>query len=404
MQRRDFLSIGSLGLMGLGLPSILDGAKPEQKKHEKAVILIWLAGGISHQDSFIVSPDFTEKARPVNGYVDTKSGFKLGGDFKKLAGLSHLFSPAYSFGHVNPSHGAATHYIMTGYNENTEDQQKYPATGSIVSRVLGGTSDIGVPYYTSLGKIHADAASFLGSAYNPFSMNEEGKRNLALNIEKTRFNQRMYLMESMDKKFKGPRTTADIDGYKRQGREMLLGGVREIFEAKNEPEKVRQFYGEDRFAQNCMMARRLIENGVRFVTVEHGGWDMHQNIAEGYANRAPTLDHGLACLLTDLSQRDLLKSTLVVVASEFSRTLLNKDNGRDHWPAITNLVLAGGNYGGSVLGSIDKDGMQPKDNPYKPLDLLKTILVHMDIQPNVQFTDTAGRPRYMVDGEAKVIS
>lgn len=403
LNRRDFMTIGGLTFGAFGLPSIVDA--DVKRKHEKAVIMIFLGGGISHQESFNASPTFAEKARSVNGYVDTKHGFKLGGQFGKLAAVSNLFSPVLSFGHINPSHGSATHYMMTGYNENSEEGQNHPSIGSLVNRAYGPTSPVGLPHYVALNKTHADTASYLGNTYNPFSITEEGKRNLTLAIEKDRFQQRMLMMNMLDKEFLKSRTTQDVDGYKRQGREMLLGDVREIFNGNNEPANVQDRYGKPgSFPYQLMMARRLVENGVKFVTINYGGWDMHTGIKEGYAARAPELDHGLSILLSDLSERGLLETTMVVATAEFSRTLLNKDAGRDHWPRLTSLLLAGGKYGGRAIGEPSVDGMEPKGDGFKPVDLLNTVLTHMEVSGKTQYTDTAGRPRFTVEGEAKIIS
>ena len=403
MNRRDFLTVGTLSMGAIGLPSLAES--DVKQKHAKSTIFIFLGGGISHQESFIASPTFTEKARSVNGYVETKHGFRLGGLFTELGKVSHLYSPIHSYGHINPSHGSATSYQMTGYNENSEEVQTHPSMGSLVNRAYGATSPIGVPHYVALNKTHGDAASYLGNSYNPFGITEEGKKNLTLDIEKTRFNQRMEMMDMLDKSFLKNRSTQDVSGYKRQGREMLLGGVRDVFDAKNEPEKVRARYGkEGTFSEQCMMARRLVENGVKFVTINYGGWDMHTDIKTGYEGRAPELDHGLSTLLQDLSERGLLETTLVVVTSEFSRTLLNSGNGRDHHPGTTALLMAGGNYiGKGAIGSIEKDGMFPKDKPYKPLDLLNTVISHMEISGKTQFQDLSGRPRFTVNGEASII-
>lgn len=404
MNRRDFLTVGGLGLSGLGLPVISDAAEPI--KQGKAVILVFLSGGISHQESFVAVPGSNEKARSVNGYVKTKSGFELGGQFDELANLSSLFSVVHSFGHINSGHQGGTHFNMTGYNYNDENgsAQKNPSYGSIVNRVYGPNDASGIPHYVALNRIYGDGASYLGNRYNPFNINEDGKRNLALNVELDRFNQRMLVLGQLDKNFLNNRTEADVNGYKRQGYEMLVGKVREVFDSKNESEATRNLYGKSNFAENCMMARRLVENGVKFVTITHGGWDMHSNIADGYANRAPELDHGLAALFTDLQQRSMLKDTMVVVTGEFGRTLLNKDAGRDHWSRLTSLLLAGGDYGGSVIGEADKNGMEPASNAFKPVDLLATILNHMDISGKDKFNDMQGRPRYLVEGEARVIS
>lgn len=404
MDRRDFLAVGGLGLSALGLPTISDAVEPV--KQGKAVILVFLQGGASHQESFVIKPESNEKARSVTGNLQTKSGFLIGGSFEKLAPMSNLFSVVHSFSHINSGHQGGTHFNMTGYNFNDENgsAQKNPSYGSIINRVYGPNDKLGIPHYVALNRIYGDGSSYLGNRYNPFSINEEGKKNLALNIELERFNQRMFVLGQMDKNFLHNRTEADVNGYKRQGYEMLVGKIREVFDAKNEPESVRKAYGTSNFAENCMMARRLVENGVKFVTIGSGGWDMHNDIKGGYANRGPDLDHGLSMLLNDLRARDMLKDTMVVVTGEFGRTLINKDAGRDHWSRLTPLLLAGGNYGGSVIGEANKDGMEPLSAAFKPVDLLHTILNHMDISGKEKFYDTSGRPRYLVEGESRIIA
>lgn len=403
--RRNFLVAGGLGLSALHLPSIVESK--ETQKRNKSVIFVMLQGGISHQESFVVSPTFNERARSVNGYLDTKSGFKLGGLFSELASVSHLFSTVHSFGHNNAGHQGGTHWTMTGYNstdENGGSAQKNPSYGSILNKIFGTNASTGVPHYVSLNKNYGDGAAYLGNTYNPFNISEEGKRNLVLNVESQRFNQRMYMLNQMDGKFKTGRTDADLDAHKKQTHSLLTGTVSQIFDAKLEPKNIQDMYGKDDFSVKCMLARRLLENGVRFITLGHGGWDMHSNIKEGYANRAPGLDHGLATLLKDLSDRGMLEDTLVVVSSEFSRTYINKDNGRDHAPRINTLLLAGKNYSGRVIGEIDKDGMAPGSSPFMPVDLLATILNHLGINGKEQITDLSGRPRFLVDGSSKIIT
>lgn len=400
MNRRTFLQAGSLGLGVLGLPNLADSAVTT--KHDKSVIFLFLSGGIAHQESMNASPNYTEKARSVNGYVHTKHGFTLGGTLQKLGSISHLFSPVHSYGHINASHGSATHYNMTGYNATGEEIQNHPSYGSIISKTYGASSQLGVPTYVAVNRTHADGANYLGNANNPFNISEEGKRNLQLNIDTTRFNQRMDVLASLDRKFLAGKTNRDIDAYKRQGREMLLGRAREMFDISKESQQVLDKYGKNDFAQKFLLARRLVENGVKFVTLNLGGWDMHSNISQGFAKKGPELDHGLATLLEDLEQRSMLDSTLVVVTSEFSRTLINANSGRDHFPGLTTLVLAGKNYGGRAIGESNKDGMFPKDNPFRPIDLLKTITNHMEIG-NPQFLDNSGRPRNTIESDAKVI-
>lgn len=407
VNRRTFVQAGALaGLSSFGLTNIVDGEAVKQGR--KSVIFIFLQGGASHQESFLAKDDSNERARSVTGYQKTKSGFLLGGTFEKLAGVSDKLSIVHNFSHINSSHGAAQHYLATGYNSRNEDEVNHPSIGSIFSYKYGPTNNGGLPAYVGLSKLHADGASFIGSTYNPFSVSAQGKKNLELSLEKERFAQRFYMLEQMDTKFKGLRTAADIDGYKKQGKDMLIGGVREVFEVKNEPESMHKLYGTSSFAQSCLLARRLVENGVRFVTIGSGGWDHHENIKKNWEARGPELDLGLFALITDLSNRGMLDDTLVVVTSEFGRTLLNNGGnsgvpGRDHHARAVPLMFAGGGYAGSVIGESDKDGMGPQTFAYHPIDLLATILMHGGINIKEQVTDLSGRPRYLVEGESKQI-
>jgi len=402
MDRRTFVQAGILsGFSCFGLNNIIDAE--QVKTGRKSIIFIFLQGGASHQESFICKDSVNERALSVTGYNKTRNGFLLGGTFTKLANISDTYSLVHNYGHNNASHGSASHYTMTGYNSTGEEQINHPGIGAIFSYKYGPTNNSGIPAYVATSRLHAEGASFIGSTYNPFSVSAEGKKNLQLSLEKERFAQRFYMLEQMDTKFKGTRTANDIDGYKTQGKNMLIGGVREVFEVKNEPESMHKLYGSTQFGQSCLLARRLVENGVRFVTIGSGGWDMHQNIKNGWENRGPELDNGVAALLTDLRDRGMLKDTLVVVTTEFGRTLINKDSGRDHWARAVPLMLGGGNFGGSVIGEVDKDGMAPKSESYQPIDLLNTILLHGGINPKEQVTDLSGRPRYFVEGPAKQI-
>lgn len=404
--RRTFVQAGGLALSSFGLSDILDAETVKQGR--KSVIFIFLQGGASHQESFLAKDDSNERARSVTGYNKTKSGFLLGGTFEKLSAISESFSVVHNFSHTNASHGSASHYTMTGYNGRSEEDVNHPGIGAIFSYKYGPTNNSGIPAYVATSRLHAEGASFIGSTYNPFSVSAEGKKNLQLSLEKERFAQRFYMLEQMDTKFKGTRTANDIDGYKTQGKNMLIGGVREVFEVKNEPESMHKLYGSTQFGQSCLLARRLVENGVRFVTIGSGGWDHHENIKKNWEARGPELDLGLFALISDLSNKGMLDDTLVVVTSEFGRTLLNNGGnsgipGRDHHPGLIPLMISGCGYGGSVIGE-SKDGMYPENNSFSPLDLLNTILVKGNINPKEQITDLSGRPRYFVEGNAKIIT
>jgi len=410
--RRNFLLAGGLGLSALGLPSFTESKEIQAGK--KSVIFIHLGGGIASQEFSICKPDALDRARSTTGYTNTNSGFQLGGTFTQLAKVSHLFSTVHSFKHNNNGHQGATAWAGSGYNftdENTGAAQKYPSYGSIIAKQFGPNSQFGIPTYVTLNKTFGDGPAYLGNIYSPFNINEEGKKNLVLGVEIERFNQRMIVLNEMDKRFKLSRTDKEIDSHKKQSHSFLTGTVGEVFNINNETNTIRELYGKDDWAIKCLMGRRLIENGVRFVTLNLGGWDFHDSIQQNFERQGPKLDHALATLIADLQQRGMLDDTLLIVTSEFSRTLLNKGNpavgvstpGRDHFSAINSLLIAGKNYGGSIIGESDKNGMEVVSNKFEPIDLLKTIITHMEIPVKTTNQDLSGRPRYILENDAKII-
>jgi len=234
-------------------------------------------------------------------------------------------------------------------------------------------------------------------------MGDEGKKNLALNVDEERFLQRKLVLQSMDNDF-NKKYNKQIDMYKKQGYSILLGNVKDAFAIEKEPAAAKQMYGESRFGRQALAARRLVQHGVRFVTIVEGGWDMHSNIKLGMESLVPNVDQTLTTLMLDLKQRGMLDDTLIVVATEFGRTPINNDAGRDHWSRNTPLLIGGGNYqGGKIIGTVDKVGFEVTSKPYGPTDLLATVLNHMKISGGDKYLDTSGRPRYLLEGEASII-
>lgn len=402
INRRSFMSVGvGSVLAGAIMPQLLSAKVGDKKKN---VISIFLGGGASHAETFVGAPDAIDGYKSVNGYVKTKSGFYIGSTWDKLAKNSDYYSTVHSFSHTNASHGMAQHYCLTGYNSFQEDGVNHPSIGSVVSSSYGPNDErTGIPAYVALDNFHAIGASYLGSIYNPLIMGEDGKKNLALIVSENRFLERKFVLESLDKKFNGKYNKA-IDLYKKQGYSMLMGNVKDAFDIAKETPTMHESYGKSRIGQSLLTARRLIQNGVRFVSINHGGWDMHENIKQSMERLVPEIDSSISFLLNDLNSQGMLNDTLVVISTEFGRTKMNAGSGRDHNPRVIPLILAGGKYtGGKVIGEVDKNGFEIKSNPYSPIDLLKTVMDHMDIA-NVQHTDQAGRPRYLLEQNAKVIT
>jgi hypothetical protein len=402
MQRRNFLAAGTLSLSTLGIPSI--SLAEEKALNEKSIILIFLAGGASHAEFTAGAIDSVDRYRAVNGYVKTKSGFYLGADFPNLAKYSDLYTVVNGFTHNNSAHNAGSHYVLTGYDtrDDSDAVADHPSFGSLTARTFGANHpETGIPRYVSMTKHVGQRSAFLGRAYDPFIMNEEGKKNLGLNVPVERFMLRKKLVDSMDQKF-NKRVSRDID-FKSQAYNMLLGNIRKAFEISEEPEKLIEAYGKG-FGQNLLTARRLVQNGVRVVTVSHGGWDHHSNVGVDFAKRAAEIDMPLSILLNDLKSSGMLENTLVVITTEFGRTPINYDAGRDHYAGVTPLIIAGGRFrGGNIVGKLNKNGFEVVEGSHMPIDLLATLMDHLDIS-NTTYNDLSGRPRYILEGNHRIIN
>lgn len=407
--RRSFLQVGTLGLAGLGvnLPSLAAPTTLSNGGHKKSVIFIFLSGGMAGQESFNVYEQnaVIEKNRSTTGTIKTKSGFLLGNHWDNLAEISDKFSLVHSFHTNNSAHGQSSKYVNSGYNTNDEDGPiGHPSYGSIISRVCGTNGkDTGIPNYVATSRQLWQGAAYAGSSYGPFTVDGEGKKSMGLNIEEQRFLDRFNTLNQLDNKFKDLKSVSIQDDYKIQAFNVVLGESSKVFNVNLESDKVKEQYGKNDFGQNCLLARRLVENGVKYVTITHNGWDMHAQIKNGMEKLVPVVDKGIAALLSDLSERGLLESTLVVVTTEFSRTYINATQGRDHQSTLCPLLLAGSSYGGSTIGTMDKDAYVSKDKPFMPINLLNTILTHVEIPLNGQFTDFSGRPRFLVEGQDKRI-
>lgn len=413
--RRTFVKTGSLFLSGLGLSNI---SLANDSFKDKSVIFIFLAGGATHYETFTAIPTAKDKYRSVIDYVPTKHGFHLGGLWEKISGISDYYSVVHSFTHSNAGHQSGTNWVHTGYNFNDENQgaiQKNPSIGSIFSRSFGANNPKnGIPTYIVLSKIFGQNSAYLGNAYNPFTFDEEGKKSLTLSIDPLRFSDRKNVLTMIDNRFNKDKNLKIADSHKKQAFDILSGDINKSFEISLESQETKKLYGDNAFAKQLMLARRLVQSGSRFVSAIHGGWDNHTDIQDALGRMIPEVDHALYALITDLKNNGMLDTTMVVVTTEFGRTPLNTGNdgqgnirkpGRDHAPGVTPLLIAGGNYQGKgAIGKVDSNGFTVTDNPYQPIDLLHTILNHVNIDTKTQFVDLSGRPRYIIDGESRLIT
>ncbi len=402
--RRDFLRVGSLGFAGLSLPNLLRTRAAAQQSgvdiKQKSVIWLWLAGGPTHVETF--DPKMTAPAeyRSLTGEVSTPiPGVTIGGSFPKLAAVADKMTLVRSFAHGNSSHGTATQWVMTGYNDKTNMR---PSLGSIVSRSKGTTHpETGMPTYVRMGSIRSDGPGWLGTAYSAFDPSGNARKNMNVALPAERVEDRKALLRRLDRINRQVDTSGKmegIDGFEQQAFELILGNAQEAFDMNKESAKVRSRYGKG-LGESLLKARRLCAAGCGFVTVSYGGWDMHGGIVKGLRSRAQQVDQGVAALIADLDERGMLDDVLVVVTGEFGRTpKINAKGGRDHWGRLCTLALSGGGLPmGQVIGESSPKVEVPATTPIKPQDLMATILHMYGINHRVQFVNNAGRPVYLIE-------
>ena len=403
MKRRDFLKAGAIG-SSLVFSDLSFADAPLQ---DKSVIWVWLGGGPTQFETFHAPTDAVPDIfRPVDGNITHPNGLAFGSLFKKLIKHGDKLTSVNSFSHRDSSHRQATQFMQTGQYNAKRDQtagHDFPGHGAIISSIFGANHPVnGVPTYVKQGKIEGEDPAFLGGAYKPFD--PSNKENLVPKVKEDRFKDRKSLLDNFDKSRKFLSETADsFTKIGDQAYNVILGTAKDAFDLEQESDSTKEKYGKSSVGNQLLLARRLSEFGTKFVTVNYGGWDMHGNISKALAGRVPPLDQALAALVGDLEDRGMTQDTLLVVTGEFGRTKLNANSGRDHWPSITTLLLAGGEYNhGRVIGKADKS-YYPVSDKFGPLDLSATIFDHFGIDPKVQKIDPAGRPRYLLDGEAQVI-
>jgi len=283
MYRRNFLKAASAIF---SLPAIAHASQDKSGKEEKSVVFVWLSGGASHIETWDPKPEAPIEIRSVNGKIDTKSGFEIGGLWENLASVSEHISPVRSFSHSNPSHRTATHWVNTGYNNpnnSPQSPQLEPSFGSIVSSQFGPNSKNGVPSYVRGSKITTDKAAWLGSINDPFDPSGEGVQNLFSRTEENRFKERIGIANQLDRLDVNP-VWSDMRSLSSK---IILGNVGEIFKLEHEPDSIQEKFGKNSVGRQLLLAKRLVEAGSKFVTVVSPSWDNHSNIAGALKNIVP---------------------------------------------------------------------------------------------------------------------
>ena len=410
--RRDFLRVGSIGagMTAVGLSDLSMATQDSQSLEDKTVVWVWLGGGPTQFETFHAPNDTVPTEwQPVNGAIhDSKTNITLGADWTELAKHTSKLNVVNSFSHKDSSHRQGTHFMMTGhYNpeRTTTSMAKYPSFGSMISSVYG-TNDPnnGVPTYVKQGKIEGDEGAWLGGAYKPFD--PSNKDNLTARVELDRFSTRKELLKGLDSSSVSGKSANSVEFYKGQAYDVILGSAKDAFAMDKESDETKALYGSTKandIGEQLILARRLAQYGTKFITLHYGGWDMHSNISNALKGKVAPIDKAISGFLQDIWDRGMNEKIILIVTGEFGRTKINANAGRDHWPSITPMLMAGGAYqSGRTIGTSDRS-YSPLENPVGPLDLQATLFDHFGIDKGIQRVDNGGRPRYLLEGEAKVI-
>ncbi len=404
LSRRGFLrgvGLGAAGLSALSFTDLMALQAEELRKRQMACILLWMAGGPSQFETFDPKPDHPNGGETK--VIDTAvPGIQIAAGWEKTAAAMGDIALIRSMTNREGNHQRATYQLHTGYAPT--GSVKHPGFGCNVAAELGDPN-FDLPHIVNIGGPTV-GAGMLGVAYEPFLVQNpnEPPRNATPTVSSDRFNRRMGLLEGLERAGFGSRGGADrVRDHKavyQQTAGMVLSPRMSAFDLEDEDSALRDAYGRNPFGQGCLLARRLVETGVTFVEVRSNGWDTHQQNHERVGQLASQVDPALASLVTDLKQRGMLDRTLVVWMGEFGRTpRINPNAGRDHFPRVFNVALAGGGIrGGQVIGSSSPDGTEVKDQPVAVNDLLTSFCHALKIDPKKENMSPQGRPIKIVDG------
>lgn len=431
LSRRDAIRLGLMSVAGVwisnrfsvpawGVSAPATAAAPTGKA--KAVIQIWLWGGPSHLDTFDPKPEAgNDYAGPLKAIETNVSGIRICELLPLLAKQAHRYALIRSMTHGNNGHETAAYIVQTGRKPG--DSLVYPAMGAVVSLFKG--YDAGykglVPPYIVLTEPQGrfSEAGFLGLKYKPFATGGDPSRTpfvvegvVAQGISEQRQKDRRELRAKLDALEHvlpaDPQIQAFQQGEK-QAYDLILGDAGKVFDLTQEKQELREQYGLTKFGQSCLLARRLVEQGVPYITINSGGWDTHKQNFETMRRKLPELDKGLATLLQDLADRGLLASTIVTCYGEFGRTPKIDwqppwNGGRGHWGKVFSVLLAGGGFkGGQVVGASTEKGEEVKDRRVTPADLIASIYEQLGIDPNARLPHPQGLPvQVMPEATAKL--
>ncbi len=431
--RRSFLQAGALGVGGLLLPDFLrlraaQAATPgtPSPTRDTAVILFWCSGGPGHMETWDPKPEAPREYRGPFGAIPTKvDSLQFCELMPENARIADKLAILRTVNHGTGDHTKGNHWMLTGWEgpafNAVERAQRNPAMGAVTA-ALRGANRSGMPPYVGVPHLRGGTDNlfhyhaYAGAAHNPFIVNSDPNEkkyevrdlNLARGLNFDRLKNRRAFLDQLDRSFAtADSAMAERDGAYQRAFDMLTGAhTRAAFDIEAEPAKLRDRYGRHTYGQSALLARRLVEAGVTFVTVNCVPWDHHGTppqlkTEEGGKLLIPHLDRAIAALVEDLIDRGLFERVLVVAMGEFGRTpKMNKDAGRDHWGHTFSVLMANGRMRmGQAIGKSDGKGQYPVDRPLSPQDVLATVYHHLGIDPHAAtFTDRTGRPVYLLEG------
>ncbi|HUY32005.1 MAG TPA: DUF1501 domain-containing protein [Pirellulales bacterium] len=419
VSRRGFLRVGTMTLGGLTLADALKqraaAATAGRPSNKKSVIFFWQDGGPSHIETYDPKPEAPSEFRGPFGAIATAvPGVFINELFPKHAAIMDKLSIIRSVCHDNGDHYTAQSWVWTGYfgSTNTNPAPMYPSVGSIISKVRGPNQP-GLPPYVAIPpgrylnmRPGYQTGAYLGVATNPFCVDADPNsdhfqvQNLEfpVGINPGRVVDRQRLLTGLDRMRRTVDTSGQIDGIDRFNQiafDLISSGrARKAFDVSQEDARLRDRYGRNSVGQGALLARRLIEAGVTFVSIHTAEWDNHSNIEPGMKNHAASLDPAVATLVEDLAQRGLYDDVIVLVMGEFGRTpRVNVNAGRDHWSNAFSVLLAGGGIQpGRIVGKTDDKAAWPIERPVKPADVLHTVYQLLGVDTTIHFLNRAGRP------------
>lgn len=404
MTRRHFLDhmagAAAFGAVSLAFGRTVEAAADTLRRNHKSAILLWMSGGPPTIDIWDLKPGAATggPSQPIS----TTGNAQISDQLPLLAKQMKHLSVIRSMSTREADHTRGRYYMHTGYVPNPN--VSHPSYGSVVAKELEGqAAGLEIPPFVSIGG-PSEGPGFLGMAYAPFQVDTSGRvRDLDALVEEERQAERIALLAEIEKRFanqrRGPAAKEHAKVLEKTV-SLMRSDQMKAFEVNSEPTQAKERYGDSGFGRGCLLARRLVESGVPFVEVDFGGWDLHQNCFDSLETKLPQMDQAMSALVSDLDERGLLDSTVILWMGEFGRTpRINGDAGRDHYARAWSAVVGGGGIqGGLAIGQTSADGTAVESQPYSSEDLMATVCQALDLSLSTTYKSNSGRPMKIAGG------